>query len=71
MVEDFVMDKGFRDWVLHRKVAQTVYWELWVDQHPEKYQVIKEARQIILILYNQFSHKTEQEVEARWEEVCN
>jgi len=71
MVEDFVMDNSFRDWALRRRVAQTAFWELWVDQHPEKYEVIKEARQIILILYNQFSYEIDQEVEARWEEVCN
>ena len=71
LVEDFVLDYSFKDWVLHMKYAQNVFWELWLAQHPEKYLEIREARKIVLILHNHFSPGTNGEVESRWQEICN
>ena len=71
LVEDFVLDQNFKDWVLHHQNAQHAFWELWIDKHPEKYEDIKEARKIILILYNRYSRKDEQSIKPRWPEVCN
>ena len=70
-VEDFVLDQSFKDWVLRHQNAQNAFWELWVDQHPEKYEDVKEARKIILILHNRYSKKNNEEINHRWQEVWN
>ncbi len=70
-VEDFVLDPGFKAWVLKYQNAHNVFWELWVAAHPEKYEEIKEARKIILILHNLLSSKDKEEIDSRWQEVCN
>jgi hypothetical protein len=71
MVEDFVLDHSFRDWVLHGRMAHAAFWTLWIEKHPEKYDEIREARQIILILHNHFKQEGDNEMDSRWEEVCN
>lgn len=71
LVEDFVLDQSFKDWVLHNQNAQNAFWELWIKHHPEKYEEIKEARKIIMILHNRFSPKVKEDIESRRQEVCN
>jgi len=71
LVEDFVLDHCFRDWVLHRQFAHNAFWELWIAEHPEKYKQIREARQVILILHNHKRPSMFYEVESRKAEVCN
>ena len=71
LVEDFVIDPCFKEWVLHRKGAHNAFWELWIAQNPHKYDEIKEARQVILILNNLFNPEEAEEIDSRWMEVCN
>jgi hypothetical protein len=70
-VEDFVLDHNFKEWVLHRRNAHNAFWELWIAENNDKYEVIKEARQIVLILHNLFTPEVQIEIESRWVEVCN
>jgi ferric-dicitrate binding protein FerR (iron transport regulator) len=47
-VEDFVLDKHFRHWVLTPDVESNVFWNSWLQHNPDKGEVIQEARAIIL-----------------------
>jgi len=71
LVEDFVLDPSFKEWVLHSKSAHNAFWELWIAQNLHKYDEIKEARQIVLILHNMFNPEVDKEMDSRWVEVCN
>ena len=66
-----MLDSSFKEWVLHYRNAFNAFWELWIAEHPEKHEDVKEAWQIVLILNNLFFPDLNDEIESRWEEVCN
>ena len=35
-VEDFVLDKEFREWVIKPNKELNLYWQNWLEKHPEK-----------------------------------
>src|ERR1700733_11975675 len=49
-VEDFLMDPGFVNYCLGRDEADKAFWEQWLLAHPEKYEMLKQAREFYLML---------------------
>lgn len=47
-VEDFVLDRSFREWVLGADGEPAAFWERWISDHPHKRKLIVEAREIVL-----------------------
>ncbi len=47
-VTDLVMDEGFQQWVKDPNAASQAHWENWLTTHPEKREVVEEARLLIL-----------------------
>ena len=47
-VEDFVLDKSFREWVMGSDDKSETFWEQWINDHPHKRKLIEEAREIVL-----------------------
>jgi transmembrane sensor len=46
-IEDFVWDEDFRPSVLYPTKASSIQWNTWLEQHPEKVDMVKQARSII------------------------
>ncbi|PMD98598.1 iron dicitrate transport regulator FecR [Siphonobacter sp. BAB-5405] len=46
-IEDFIGDEAFRRWVLKPTVADTIFWENWLQTHPQRADRIWTARQLI------------------------
>src|SRR5688500_1598254 len=46
-ISDFVMDEDFIRWVHQKKKVDNNFWENWLEEHPDKYMVIAEARRIL------------------------
>lgn len=70
-IEDFVLDPCFKQWVLNKFHPLNVYWILWMRNHPEKLEDIKEARMILLILNPSYPDEMDDRVQSRWQEICN
>ncbi len=49
--EDFVTDDCFRQWVQHPDEESNSFWKDWVEQHPEKFETLNEARCILQHLH--------------------
>ncbi len=49
-VEDFVLNAEFRDWVTHPTPAANIFWEKWIEAHPEKKENFREAVQVIQLM---------------------
>ncbi|WP_421872690.1 FecR family protein [Marinoscillum sp.] len=45
-VEDFVLDKDFREWVMGVRGSEA-FWNSWLADHPEKLEEVKEAKRIL------------------------
>lgn len=46
-ISDFVMDDDFIRWVNEKRNVDTIFWENWLDQNPDKHMVVAEARRIL------------------------
>ena len=68
-VEDFVLDDGFRMWVLNQVPHHDSFWRDWIISHPGMKPVAEEARVIILGLQDQPARVSQQEIEAGFQEV--
>lgn len=62
-VEDFVLDKEFREWVIRPNKELNLHWQNWLDKHPEKQEVVRQAVEIILHLPTRRYRITGNEIE--------
>src|SRR5690554_5013484 len=49
-IEDFLLDRSFKDWVLKGGGSQAEFWEKWQLKHPDKVAMLLQARIILLEL---------------------
>ncbi len=45
-IEDLLADELFRNWVKHPTAELNAHWELWISNHPDKREMMQEAKQI-------------------------
>ncbi|WP_258100881.1 FecR family protein [Marinoscillum pacificum] len=46
-IEDFALDRDFREWVLQPDDHSDAYWNNWLQEHPERLADIKAAKRIL------------------------
>lgn len=54
-LEDFLMDDAFVRWVHQPNENDLAFWQDWIQQHPEKKEVIRQAHEMLMLM------KTDQE----------
>lgn len=68
-VHDFLMDQKFREWIAHPNRELNLYWEKFIQENSKKLDMIKEAKEILLNLYD-FQHViSEERINIIWEKV--
>lgn len=68
-VEDFVLDPWFRKWVLRPDKETNLFWNTWIEKHPEKVPLLKEAR-VLLLHLPQVNHAlNEKEIDELWHAI--
>lgn len=65
-VEDFVLDSRFRKWVLQPDKETHLFWDSWVEKHPEKVPLLKEARVLLLHLPQVKHALSEEAIDELW-----
>jgi ferric-dicitrate binding protein FerR (iron transport regulator) len=71
LVEDFVLDDSFRNWVLKQDPEEDAYWEAWLDRHPEYWHVLEEAREMVRGLQHQPAEVSQEEIEEGFLEIAD
>jgi len=64
-VKDLLLDESFQRWVLSPDEDSRSKWESWQHQHPEHFELLEEARTILLLLRD----RVEEEIESDEHEV--
>jgi ferric-dicitrate binding protein FerR (iron transport regulator) len=64
-LDDLLGNDHFREWVRDPESPSRLYWEEWVKQHPDREDLLQEARLIIGSLPPD-KHLTDPEVEESW-----
>lgn len=70
-VEDFVLNQGFRKWILQPTKEDNLHWEEWLRVHPEQLDTIIEAKKVLLSLPKEEQVLGEAEKKALWQDVWN
>ena len=68
-VEDFVLDDGFRMWVLNEDPQNDAFWREWITRHPGMRPVIDEASRIIREFHTNEAYVSKEEIDAGYREV--
>lgn len=71
-VEDLVLDRSFRRWVLKPDKESNLYWEQYIKDHPRQASLIEEARKITLQFPRINYLLSESEISSMWGSIsCN
>lgn len=46
-VKDFVLSESFQKWVLEPDAEAKIFWEDWLNAHPDKVELVREAKSMI------------------------
>lgn len=49
-VEDFVLDRKFRKWILSPDTETNMFWDEWLESNPHKLKTLQEAKAVVLQL---------------------
>lgn len=66
---DLISDPSFVDWVCNDHEDARRKWKAWIRQHPDKYSLVEEARDMVLTLEMSRKQRTEEEIHARWKQL--
>jgi hypothetical protein len=71
LVNDFILDESFQQWVLNPDKASDLFWKEWLRTHPQKAEVVKEARHIIENLIFPFYRLDGKDIQELWIRIQN
>jgi transmembrane sensor len=63
-LNDLLSDRSFRMWVLNSESEQSVFWESWLVQNPEKKEKVKHARIILKSFQFKETQITDKEIDS-------
>ncbi|MFT2010925.1 FecR family protein [Pontibacter sp. 13R65] len=63
---DFAADYFFIRWVNEGTAEQNTFWSDWLEEHPEKYETILEARKLVTLLSQDEDDMQDAELETIW-----
>lgn len=66
---DFVFDDSFIRGVKRPESEEAVFWDEWISVHPDKKELINEARQIILLMDFENPEFTERDADRLWHQL--
>ena len=65
-VKDFVMNESFQKWTLEPDLAGKAYWENWLNEHPDKAEVIAEAKSAIESIKGTYEKNVDAGLDEVW-----
>ncbi len=68
-VYDFVLDESFKKWVNHPFSEEGIVWEKWLEENPDKMEVIQEARLLIVFMDFDTQHLSQERVHNLWQKL--
>jgi hypothetical protein len=68
-VADFVLNESFQKWILESDDEAKVFWEDWLTVHPDKAEVISEARITIQSIRDAYETKPIREYGEVWNRI--
>ena len=70
-ISDFVIDEDFIRWVYEQREEDNLFWNNWLQQHPDKHLVVATARRIVESIQFPQSNINEAQVEQEVSRLMN
>ena len=70
-ISDFVIDEDFIRWVHEQREEDNLFWNTWLQQHPDKHLVVATARRIVESIQFPHSNINEAQVEQEVSRLMN
>ncbi|WP_075342319.1 FecR family protein [Tenacibaculum agarivorans] len=67
-IDDFLNDKSFKNWVLNKETTDD-YWDSWVQENPDQFDVFNKAQHIILGINFKNDTVPQQKIDAEWNKL--
>ena len=68
-VKDFILNESFQKWTLEHDVEATVFWENWLNAHPDKTELIAEARSTVEAIKETIDKNLTSECDHVWQMI--
>jgi ferric-dicitrate binding protein FerR (iron transport regulator) len=68
---ELAVDHGFIQWVKHPNEESTLYWKNWLENNPDKAEVIADARRLVLLLSQEEEEDDSDELDNIWAKLTN
>src|SRR5688500_10984903 len=65
-VKDFVMNESFQKWTLEADLEDKAFWQNWLNEHPDKMELIAEARSTIESIKESYERNLDAELDEVW-----
>lgn len=70
-VKDFVLNESFQKWILEPDEEVKTFWEGWLNAHPSKTELIREARSTILFMKETNEKNLVRECDQVWDMITS
>lgn len=64
--KDFVLNESFQKWILEADVEAKAFWEVWLNDHPHKMELIADATSTIQFLRMVHENKLKRAGDQVW-----
>ncbi len=65
-INDFLNDDSFKNWALDTKLSDVFFWNYWLENNPDKKELVKEAKDIIVGLQFKETLVSEEKINVEW-----
>jgi transmembrane sensor len=69
--KDFILDETFQKWTLESDREAKIFWDKWLNEHPDKADIITEARITILTIRDAFEKNVSNDQAQVWDRIAN
>tara|TARA_R110002126_G_C10490551_1_gene503830 strand:- start:6493 stop:7482 length:990 start_codon:yes stop_codon:yes gene_type:complete len=68
-INNFLEDESFKNWVLQKNATDINFWEFWIDNNPEKKDLIQKAKDLILGISFHKNYVSKEKVTLEWNKL--
>lgn len=68
-INDFLEDESFENWVYQKNGTDINFWEFWIANNPDKNDLVKSAKDLILGISFKNNNVSEEKVALEWQKL--
>lgn len=68
-INDFLDDTSFKNWVYQNNGTDIGFWDFWIENNPDKKELVKEARELVLGVSFNKRRVSNQKVALEWKKL--